>query len=63
MPQNKSKQSTKGNYLELCGVGGVDILILNLWEYIWKWADRLLEKIPGDVGITYQLLENHGSET
>ena len=58
----EAERETKESYWNPWG-GGSDILILGLWEYARQWVERLLGRIPGDAGLTYQILENHGLET
>ena len=58
----EAKKGHRGKLLDAMGKES-DLLILGLWEYIRHWADRLLAKLPMDVGELYQILENHGVET
>lgn len=53
------KTSNQGRLLDAMGKEN-DIIMLALWGYIWQWADRIIEKIPDDVGSLYETLELHG---
>ena len=56
------RESNQGKLLDSMGKEQ-DLLILGIWEYIWQWADRILLRVPQDVGEIYRRLECHGVET
>ena len=36
---------------------------MGIWEYIWQWANRIIQRTTNDVGETYTRLQFHGVET